>query len=351
MRRYFFIGELFLRVFSYLVVHKELDSFLVDPLNICDILVVSIDLVLLSSEGEEEENAEVGADDTSGFVKALRSARGVRLLRLLRAARALRLLKGKTKLTQQEAIADPRSVKITFTDLSQRMLTFVERQYEDPAKSTVVQTTLSLLVQHLKKGLHKRENPMLDLTDYERIRLTSNEIKRSREIEHARMQHMVSNEAGAPRVILKILSHNDGAVFDQAVNLGEQLLCARNYDGQGIFFNTIEKSSRDGSYFVAMRDCIRASREMLFTYRMMSPEARNKMETKKGVEVLEKIKKIVPLLRFLSLLCEGHYEKTQDIMRSQPRNVVTVNLLNEVVDFFYLLGKSLPHLRVFKEFE
>ena len=75
------------------------------------------------------------------------------------------------------------------------------------------------------------------------------------------------------------------------------------------------------------------------------------LATKKGKDVVSGIAKVLPLLRFLSLLCEGHYEFTQNIMREQERNVVTVNLLGEVVDMLFLLGKSLPALMAFQLFE
>ena len=230
---WFFIVELGLRVTTYLVVHHELDTFLVDPLNLCDILVVTIDLVLINAESQGKDGGE---NDSAGFVKSLRSARGIRLLRLLRAARALRLLKKRRKMTQKEALADPRSCKITWKMLSKRMLSFCNNQCENADKDTAVTITLKLLVNHLKRSLKRREYWGEDLSDVERIRMQLYEVKRAREIEHVKNQRMLSNEGGAPQVILKILSRCRGPVFDDALTLGEQLLCARNYNGQGVFF-------------------------------------------------------------------------------------------------------------------
>ena len=62
---FFFIAELGLRLPVYIVVHRELDTFFMDPLNICDILVVTID--------NPPVNA-LGVDVRRGLVEAIAAA-------------------------------------------------------------------------------------------------------------------------------------------------------------------------------------------------------------------------------------------------------------------------------------
>ncbi|GMI08106.1 hypothetical protein TrVE_jg11753 [Triparma verrucosa] len=345
---WFFIVELAIRVETYIHVYGELDSFLFDPLNLCDILVVAIDLIIIFGSNNDEEGNE---NESQGFVKALRSARGVRLLRVLRAARALRLLKRKRTMTQAEALADPRSTLVTFEDLAKRFLMYCDNYCGVPEKEEVIHISLTLLCEHLRKNLYLRDNPMEMVTDLERLRMTTSEIKRKREQAHKDGQHNLTNEAGAPKVILKILSSCHGLILEDALTLGEQLLCARNYEGQKIFFQMIDKGGRDGSFFTSTRNTIRESLGALQLYRKFSREVRSNISSKMVKDVQKNMAKVMPLLKFLSLLCEGHYEQTQNIMRHQPRNTITINILAEVVDLLFSLGKSLPQLRVFKKLE
>ena len=340
---YFFIFELALRVAVYIVVHRELDSFLMEVLNLCDILVVTIDLIILSSPAPVEGE---GGNDSAGLVKGLRSARGVRLLRLLRAARAFRLLNMKKKMTMEEAFADPRSCKVTFKEVSGRMIKYCDANcVSDGGEKEVVCLTLELLVNHLRKQFYLRVNPHEHLTDYERLRMPIAEVEHTREMAHMEKQKLLTNEARSPELILKIISTCSGKIFDISLILGEQLLCARNYDGQGVFFRAIDRGGRDGSFFVSIKDCLRGANENMKQYKELSMASTKKEECKAEVA------KVLPLLKFLGLLCEGHFEKTQEIMRSQPKNVVTINVLEEVVNFMYLLGRSLPVLREFTDFE
>ena len=299
---FFFIAELGLRLPVYIVVHRELDTFFMDPLNICDILVVTIDLIILSSPQQEE--SESGGNDTAGFVKGLRSARGVRLLRVLRAARALRLLKVKKKMTMEEAFADPRSCKVKFDDLCARMVKYCEANCRaDGNEGNVVYLTIELLVNHLRKHYYLRENPTEHLTDVEKVRMTMAEVQHRREIAHVDKQRMVTSDAHAPKLILKVISTCKGKIVDMALQLGEQLLCARNYRGQEVFFRAIDGRGRDGSFFVSIRDCLRLASESMKSYRELIVDSSKKQECK------IQIYKSIPLLRFLGLLCEGHYEQ------------------------------------------
>jgi hypothetical protein len=45
------------------------------------------------------------------------------------------------------------------------------------------------------------------------------------------------------------------------------------------------------------------------------------------------------LVRFLQLLCEGHYQPNQDIMREQPSNSISINLLDDYVAYLNCLSR------------
>ena len=52
------------------------------------------------------------------------------------------------------------------------------------------------------------------------------------------------------------------------------------------------------------------------------------------------------IVRFLQLMSEGHYQENQDIMREQPSNDISINLLDDFVEYFSALSVSqTPSLR------
>jgi hypothetical protein len=109
-----FIVEIAIRSYCYRFVKKEIVSFLKNPYNIVDIVVISIDIVFLClpSPAPEADAASTTStattttttgkkDDNSGskFAKTLRLVRMIRLLRIFRGARVLAKLNslGKVK--------------------------------------------------------------------------------------------------------------------------------------------------------------------------------------------------------------------------------------------------------------
>jgi hypothetical protein len=44
-------------------------------------------------------------------------------------------------------------------------------------------------------------------------------------------------------------------------------------------------------------------------------------------------------VRFMQLMCEGHYNPNQDIMREQPDKLVSINLLDDMVSYLVCLGR------------
>ena len=63
-----------------------------------------------------------------------------------------------------------------------------------------------------------------------------------------------------------------------------------------------------------------------------------------GVVVLEDgeepdLPEDIIVIRFMQLMCEGHYNPNQDIFREQPGVKVSINLLDDLVQYLVLLGK------------
>ena len=64
-----------------------------------------------------------------------------------------------------------------------------------------------------------------------------------------------------------------------------------------------------------------------------------------GVVVLEEgcdpeLPEEIILVRMLQLMCEGHYKPNQDIMREQPNNRISVNLLDDFVQYLQILDEN-----------
>ena len=88
----FFMTELAVRVSCYYIVHKELRSFSRSPLNVLDMMVVTLDLALLVIHSP-------GLKGASNLAQALKIFRILRLIRFMRAARVLKRIADSTKVT------------------------------------------------------------------------------------------------------------------------------------------------------------------------------------------------------------------------------------------------------------
>lgn len=58
-----------------------------------------------------------------------------------------------------------------------------------------------------------------------------------------------------------------------------------------------------------------------------------------GEKPSEKLPEEIILIRMLQLTCEGHYLPNQDILREQPNNAVSINLLDDFVQYLAILDQ------------
>ena len=337
---WFFIVELTVRIFAWLKVKKEFDNFLLDPLNLIDMLVVAVDVILMASP-------DGGEGDFGGLVKALRGARGFRLLRLLRAARIMRNRKVKVKMTKAQALKDPRNVKITFKDLIKRFLTFIDNHIDRSVeKEKVLKIALDVLSLHLEKSF--------DLTDIEHhppgeielLDATSDEVEEARQADFEQQQtDMV--ELDAASVIVKILSAAESdAVCFEAFRLGRMMTKGGFEPAQEKFVEYLLEEDKEGKFFFAIREKLRSSKAALAEYRDIK-----EVNPSRAQEFIPDCKKSMTILDFLGELCEGHNASAQDMLRVQPTNLKTFNIVEEALDILSLQGKSLPIVRGMDDFE
>ncbi|GMI00699.1 hypothetical protein TrST_g8820 [Triparma strigata] len=340
---WFFIIELGIRIFTYVILHGEFDNFLMDPLNIIDIFVVIVDCFLMIAG----DNAE---GDVGGLVKGLRSARGFRLLRLLRALRAMRGVPPVHKMTHEEASKDARSVKISLAELCMRQLTFIRSNIETNSvqfEANLVEafSVLSLHLEKYERRTHMElkgcePNP-LDLLDS-----TEEEIQDERDSQYVGEQRMVMELDAAEVICLTLCSAESERVQDEAFRLGKNMLNRGFTEGQEKFLQFFTNKDPESLFFFAIRDRIRACRHALVDY--TTAKEINEASAEKFKAPCEQI---LQIFNFMAQLCEGHNLETQNILREQPYALKTCNLFEESLDFVVLQGKNMAEVRQMNSFE
>jgi hypothetical protein len=58
-----------------------------------------------------------------------------------------------------------------------------------------------------------------------------------------------------------------------------------------------------------------------------------------GVPCHQELPETVVVIRFLQLMCEGHYLANQDLLREQPNNKESTNLLDHLVEYLGFVTK------------
>jgi hypothetical protein len=337
---WFFIVELGIRIFTWLEVKREFDNFLLDPLNLIDMLVVAVDVVLMASP-------DGGEGDIGGLVKGLRGARGFRLLRLLRAARIMRNRTVKVKMTNSQALKDPRSVKITFEDLVSRFLRFIDNHIDaSKEKEGILRTSMDVLSLHLEKSQDQIDLSKHPPSELELLDLTEEEVEEAREQDFEKQQKMMV-ELGAADIVVKILSSAESdIVANEAIRLGKLMTSGGYSFAQQKFVDYLEEEDKEGLFFLAIRDKLRASKVALLEYRAIKS-----INPSRAEDFVEDSKQFSVILGFLAELCEGHNLQAQDMLRIQPNNLKTFNIVEESLDIISMQGKSLPMVRSMDDFE
>ena len=340
----FFMVELTLRIGAYMKVHGELDSFVMDPLNDIDVLVVLVDVLLMVSAGEAE-------GDAGGLVKSLRGARGFRLLRLFRAARVMRLTKKADKMSKTMAENDPRSKKITFGDLCTRMVKYVDNHCEstnvadlDEKHSLVIGMIFDIMTTHLRRYKNRKDNVVA--SEVELLEFTEDELEEARKEEYLSKQHSMLKANVVP-VIVRVLSVSKmNTICHGALELGAECLADGNKKVQAAFKDVLDRGDKEGMFFLSMRDRIRNSAKSLVEYRTI-----REFNASRAEECVKEVRESVRTQKLMTELCEGHNLSMQNLIREQTHNLKTFNLLEENTELLSVQAKNLTVVRQFNELE
>ncbi len=139
----------------------------------------------------------------------------------------------------------------------------------------------------------------------------------------------ILNEAGATSACLELLGRGvDPSLQAEAIKLIVALLFKEGgaHEVQVTIFETLNKHGSD-LFFAHMKAMIQ---DLIAWHKWH------------GVIILEEeeepdLPDMIILIRMLQLMCEGHYKPNQDIMREQPNNATTVNLLDDFVEYLKVL--------------
>lgn len=245
------------RIGTYVTLYQEFDNFLMDPLNLIDILVVGFDVALmLIGDGAE--------GDVGGLIKGLRGARGFRLLRLLRALKAMRGVQAPKKLSHEDAKKDARSVKISFSDLCKRQLEFIRdtMKSDSTLKAAELIEAFSVISLHLEKYERRTDldNPGCGPSPFDVLDKTTEEIEEAREEEYVAEQRMVKELGTAEVVCMTLCASDSDDVVGAAFRCGENMLNRGFIEGQEKFLEYFVEKDPDSLFFFAIRDRINACR-------------------------------------------------------------------------------------------
>ena len=135
----------------------------------------------------------------------------------------------------------------------------------------------------------------------------------------------ILNECGATKVCLNLLGRGVNVELQsEAIKLIVALLFMEGgaLEVQKTIYNTLNRHGSD-LFFLHMRSMLQ---DLIQWHRWH------------GVITLEEgeepdLPNEIILVRMLQLTCEGHYKPNQDILREQPNNHTTVNLLDDFVEY------------------
>eukprot|EP01038_Epipyxis_sp_PR26KG_P008072 gene8072-10935_t len=139
------------------------------------------------------------------------------------------------------------------------------------------------------------------------------------------------NSCGATALCLDLIADGiDEGIQLEAIRLGVGLLFKEGgaLEVQGIMNNYLSKTNS----------------ELFFKQVRLTLQKLQAWHNWNGIVVLDdgtepKTPPEILIVRFLQLMCEGHYLPNQDIMREQPNNRVTYNLLDDFVNYQNCLSR------------
>ena len=142
----------------------------------------------------------------------------------------------------------------------------------------------------------------------------------------------ILNECGATKVCLNLLGRGVNVELQsEAIKLIVALLFMEGgaHNVQETIYKTLNRSGSD-LFFMHMRTMLQDLMQWHRWHGVITLEDEDD-EPDLPNEII--------LVRMLQLTCEGHYKPNQDIMRDQPNNHTTVNLLDDFVEYLQILDE------------
>lgn len=215
------------------------------------------------------------------------------------------------KMSEETALADPRSVKVTLVALCTRMMAFANLHAGDESREKTVLHVLGFCSVLLKK--HRVAARDENYSDLELVELSEDEIKAERKRKHRSMQ-LELVQAGALEVVVVAFSGGSSlSVRNAAMELGEELVSESNKEAQDAFTECLGRIDKDGKFFLASRDWIRSSSKALADYRetLMFNEAR-------AIQMMEQVEKVVKLFDFLKVRSPRRDARPRESLLPRP---------------------------------
>ncbi|EFC39952.1 predicted protein [Naegleria gruberi] len=166
-------------------------------------------------------------------------------------------------------------------------------------------------------------------------------------------------EKKIPEVVIEFLNSNHHQIAKSALELGILILNDGDLDVQNHIYSLL--TDQDSTeFFMSLRDRIRLSKIEIKQMKNHLKKKRDKElalanqkksttnlnadhdneEDEVGVEFVEK-GFIFNTMEFLRLLCEGHNTKNQALLKHQPRNIFSFDLITEIIEYLIALEKKL----------
>ncbi|KAL9643987.1 hypothetical protein ABK040_005455 [Willaertia magna] len=140
---------------------------------------------------------------------------------------------------------------------------------------------------------------------------------------------------GVPELVLNLLTSNFNEMVKQGLELGKEML---TNDKAREKVNTLFKSGNYERFFHSIKTRLRQSAYEVKEHKKRNVEHNTEENNSQGYK---ETSYGVDVLKFLQLLCEGHYAPNQEMMHSQQFNKISVDILTECVDYVFNVHKYL----------
>eukprot|EP01080_Neovahlkampfia_damariscottae_P003056 gene3056-5226_t len=162
------------------------------------------------------------------------------------------------------------------------------------------------------------------------------------------------SKLGASSLVIDLMTSPIDDVVKEALEFGIKLLDEGNTRVQEDIYQSW-KNDKTGSFFISIRRRIRNAIDIINEkHSIMQKKKKFQFEQEANLNILAIMQEeegedfdlgsnIVEIFRFLQLLCEGHNLKMQRYLGFQSENQISINLVQECLDFIFEIKKLINH--------